>query len=349
MEAFAEAGAIFTPNQFAGAVHAELTSLTGIRNTALERANITTDPGVVGRLCGMHVTWGDDDGFLGRKMTHTDGRAYSYYELLWNWMTGQQPVNVIAPKPPETPEVPRPDAACRNGAPNVASPVVATASSASYDFQAPVTPDSIAVTFGSNLAAAAVTTSTIPWPTALGGVQIAVRDAASTVRQAPIYFVSPSQVLYLIPAGTVPGTAEITIGAQRFNVQVTATSPSIYAANQAGTGVAAASFLRVRSGQQTTGLLFDPMTNAAIPIGARAGDQVYLLLYGTGMRGGPATATVGGVNVPVAGPVAQSQYPGLDQINLGPLPLAIGAGLKEIVIRQGERTSNPVTVTFRRE
>jgi hypothetical protein len=51
--------------------------------------------------------------------------------------------------------------------------------------------------------------------------------------------------------------------------------------------------------------------------------------------------------VPVAGPVAQGQYQGLDQINLGPLPLRIGYGTKEIVIRQGEEISNFTTVTFR--
>ena len=63
------------------------------------------------------------------------------------------------------------------------------------------------------------------------------------------------------------------------------------------------------------------------------------------MRGGPAT--VGDVSVPVAGPVAQGQYHGLDQINLGPLPLRAGLGTKEIVIRQGEEISNITTVTFR--
>jgi len=74
--------------------------------------------------------------------------------------------------------------------------------------------------------------------------------------------------------------------------------------------------------------------------------KIYLLLYGTGMRGGPATATVGGVAVPVVGPVAQGQYQGLDQINLGPLPLRIGPGQRQIVIRQGDALANEVTVTF---
>jgi len=56
---------------------------------------------------------------------------------------------------------------------------------------------------------------------------------------------------------------------------------------------------------------------------------------------------VGDISVPVAGPVAQGQYQGLNQINLGPLPVRVGYGAKEIVIRQGEDISNITTVTLR--
>ena len=44
---------------------------------------------------------------------------------------------------------------------------------------------------------------------------------------------------------------------------------------------------------------------------------------------------------------AQSQYAGLDQINLGPLPGSLaGAGLVHIVITADGNTANPVTVVF---
>ena len=349
MENYEGTGLVFTPASFAQYLHDQTSALVNLRTTALERSSMTQNPGVAGRLCAVHVMWGEDDGFLGRKLSSPNGRAYSFYELLWNWMQGAQPSVLIEPKPPLTPDNPVLDSACSAKAPNASAPRTATASSASYDFQAPVAPESIAVTFGTNLAGTTSIATSIPWPATLGGVQITVRDSNNTTRQAPIYFVSPGQVLYLIPAGTVPGTAEVTIGTQRFSVEVAATSPSIYTANQRGTGVAAGTFVRVRNGQQTAGLLFDPSTNSAVPIGAKAGDQIYLILYGTGMRGGAATTTVGGVSVPAAGPVAQSQYPGLDQINLGPLPLKIGEGLKEIVIRQGERVANSVNVVFRAE
>jgi uncharacterized protein (TIGR03437 family) len=152
----------------------------------------------------------------------------------------------------------------------------------------------------------------------------------------------------LIPAGTAIGTARVQIGSQSSTVTVATTAPGVYSANSQGKGVAAATFLRITArGERSEGLLFDATTKADIGVPAAAGDQIYLILYGTGMRGGRATATVGGVEVPVSGPVAQSQYPGLDQVNLGPLPLRVGYGQKQIVIRQGEALANAVTVTFR--
>jgi len=50
-----------------------------------------------------------------------------------------------------------------------------------------------------------------------------------------------------------------------------------------------------------------------------ASDQVFLVLYGTGIRhrssDAAVTATVNGISVPVQS-AAQGTYPGLDQVNL---------------------------------
>lgn len=344
-----EAGFEATPAQIAQGLSDQLSALPNIRNTAIERASIGTVPGVAARNCAQHVTWGDDDGFLGKRLRSGPGAtAYSYYDLLWNWLTGATPSIVLAPRPPSTPTDPVADSICGAKAPSAPpAPSIATVSSASYKLDAPVAPESIVATFGAGLATATATATTTPWPTTLGGLQVTVTDARGVARLAPLYYVSPTQLLYLIPAGTATGAAQVSIGAQRHTIQVAATAPSLYSAAQNGQGVAAATFIRVTArGERTEGLLFDANTKAAVPIPVAAGDQIYLLLYGTGMRGGPATATIGDVSVPVAGPVAHGQYQGLDQINLGPLPLRVGAGQRQIVIRQGESLANAVTVTF---
>jgi uncharacterized protein (TIGR03437 family) len=262
---------------------------------------------------------------------------------LWNWMTGAQPSTILAPRPPATPDPPAIDDAVCSARASTSPPLPAapTASSASYDFTAPVAPESIVATFGTNLATATAVTANPQWDTTLAGLQVRVRDSLNVERVAPLYYVSPTQVMYLIPKGTAPGTATIILGAQQSTVEVAATSPGLYTANQRGTGVAAGTYIRITARGERTEALLDRGVPAA------AGDQLYLTLYGTGMRGGPATATVGDVSVPIAGPVAQPQYPGLDQINLGPLPLRIGYGTKTITIRQGDRVANTVQVNFR--
>jgi uncharacterized protein (TIGR03437 family) len=351
-ENFVDAGAPFTQAQVSQFLHDQLTALGNLRNTAVEKASIDFTPGAAGRICGVHVMWSDTDGFLGRKIrTGPTATAYSYYELLWNWMTGSAPSTVLAPKPPLTPEMPVFDSACDAKTPNAApGPAIATISSGSYALGAPVAPESIVATFGTGLANGTATAATNPWPTTLGGLQVTVTDSRGTARLAPLYFVSPGQLLYLIPAGTAAGTAQIGIGGQRTTVEVAATAPSIYTAAQNGKGVAAATYLKQSAqGVRTEDYLFDPLTKAPKPVPVSPGDRVYLILYGTGMRGGPATATVGDVAVPVSGPVAHGLYPGLDQINLGPLPLRIGPGQKQIVIRQDDAISNVTTVTFRVE
>lgn len=344
LESLVEAGTSATTLTLSQRLSDQLAELTNIRSTAAEKASITTTPGVAARNCGVHVMWSEDDGFLGKKIRAGTGQpAYSYYDLLWNWMTGASPTAVMEPKPPASPDPPAlDDAVCSaKASTSPALPAAPTASSASYDFGGPVAPESIVVTFGTNLANATAVTAKAEWDTTLGGLQVTVRDSANVSRVAPLYYVSPTQVMYLIPKGTAAGTATITLGAQTATVQVAATAPALYTANQRGTGVAAATYTRITA----SGARTDALINNGVP--ATAGDQIYLTLYGTGLQGGTATATVGDVNVPIAGPVAQPQYLGLDQINLGPLPLRIGYGTKAIVIRQGDAVANTVQVTFK--
>ena len=73
------------------------------------------------------------------------------------------------------------------------------------------------------------------------------------------------------------------------------------------------------------------------------------MLFGTGMRGftTEATATVGGEAVAVADLLAQPDFVGLDQANLGPLPRSlIGRGEVNILLTVDGKTANTVTVNI---
>jgi uncharacterized protein (TIGR03437 family) len=74
-------------------------------------------------------------------------------------------------------------------------------------------------------------------------------------------------------------------------------------------------------------------------------------LYGTGIRGlsslAAVTVTIGGIAVPVLSASAQSQFQGLDQVNVGPLQRTLaGKGNSSIVLQVDGRTANAVTVNI---
>ena len=76
-----------------------------------------------------------------------------------------------------------------------------------------------------------------------------------------------------------------------------------------------------------------------------ASDQVYLELFGSGIRGGKTvTATLGGGTPLSATSAAQPQYPGMDQVNvLVPKNMA-GRGEVDVVVTVDGAASNTVKV-----
>lgn len=233
----------------------------------------------------------------------------------------------------------------------------AALSSASYLADRPLAPEMIAAGFGAGLAASLAVNAAPTLPTELNGTRVEVTDSRGATRLAGLFAVAPAQVNFLVPAGTATGTATIKVRSGTGHevtgtAQIAATSPGIYSANQRGSGVAAAFALTVpASGERSQTLLFDPNSLAPVPVDLGSpGDQVFLILFGTGIRGltGAASATVGGEIVPVLGAVPQGQFPGLDQVNIGPLPRSLaGRGEAPIVIRVDGQAANPVTVSVR--
>jgi N-acetylneuraminic acid mutarotase len=105
--------------------------------------------------------------------------------------------------------------------------------------------------------------------------------------------------------------------------------------------------LRVnRDGSRTTSFLFADPPSRPAPFDPTG--EAYLLLFGTGMRGSrsEAAATIGATSIPIAGIAAQSEFPGLDQINLGPVPesLATKLGEQELRITIDGVSANTVTI-----
>jgi uncharacterized protein (TIGR03437 family) len=233
----------------------------------------------------------------------------------------------------------------------------ASVSAASY--QAENAAESIVAAFGVNLATSTAAATSLPLPTSLGGVTVLVDGVP-----ASLFFVSPTQINYALPEGTSPGTASVVVlnGSGVVTQGLLAVSdiaPSLFTADASGTGAPAGNLLRVKpTGQQLYESLvrFDATMNRLVPATIRRNneDQLFLVLYGTGLRYAPDTdrdsgngvaesieVTIGGVSAPVlyAGPAPG--FVGLDQINVQ-LPPGVAAGQNISVVLKARDNSGKV-------
>ncbi|MEP7339905.1 MAG: BACON domain-containing carbohydrate-binding protein, partial [Acidobacteriota bacterium] len=209
----------------------------------------------------------------------------------------------------------------------------AVVSAATYDGPQ-LASESIAVAFGADLATGTAVPRTI-LPTSLAGTTIKVIDSTGAERLAPLFFASPNQVNYLVPAGTALGPALIAINSASGNitadtVQIARVAPGLFSTDGTGRGLAAAVVLRVKAdGKQTYEPVgrFDPVQNSLVALPVDLGpdlgsssDRVFLILFGTGLRNRRSLADVktqiGGTVVSAAFVGAQGTLAGLDQINL---------------------------------
>jgi uncharacterized protein (TIGR03437 family) len=177
--------------------------------------------------------------------------------------------------------------------------------------------------------------------------RLTIRDSAGAASTPAAVYSSDTQINFIWPASAL-GDATLSVESAGFTdsyaVSVTGTIPGLFSANGSGQGLAAANVIIVNNDKTVTTRL---VTDGPIPV--LGGTEIYLVLYGTGIRShspGGVTAQVAGraVDVLYAGP--QDAYPGLDQINLR-IPLTVGGfGSVQIVVTVDGSQSNSVTATF---
>ncbi len=185
----------------------------------------------------------------------------------------------------------------------------------------PAAPQSITSAYGTGLAST-----------------VSVKDSAGVSNAATVLYASPTQVNFVIPSTSL-GAAVVTIGTQTAAMLISAIAPELYILDSSG--LAAAYVVQVSaSGVQTVG-------SVSTPIDVSSG-QVYLILFGTGIRGAGSnvSVTIGGVGAPVAYSGPQGATPGLDQVNvLIPAQLA-GSGVVKIVLTAAAIAANVVNIAI---
>ncbi len=238
---------------------------------------------------------------------------------------------------------------------------VAISSAATYR-RTTVAVESIVTVFGTGLATNSTPAFSAPLPTTLVGTTVKVRDKSGIERLSPLFYVSPEQINFQIPAGTAYGSANVTIssGIGELSIgsaEISAVEPGLFTFDATGRGLPAAVVARFRSNlppQFEPVARFDAALNKWIaePIDlGPASDQVYLIIFGTGfrLRSSPqsVTARIGAVDAPTLSAGAQGSYFGLDQVNLLLPRSLIGRGDVDVVLTVDGRPANTVFVNVR--
>ncbi len=222
--------------------------------------------------------------------------------------------------------------------------------------------DSIVAVFGQSLAGETQTAMQMPLPETLAGTSVVVTDRAGVTHYAPLFFVSPTQINYLLPAHAAEGLAQVRITNANGQtstglIQIADVAPSLFTVNADGQGLAAAVVLRQRrdgSRQIEPLAVFDPAVGQfkAAPIELRDdGEQVFVLLFGSGWRNLPdasvVKATADGIPVDVLFAGAQGEFAGLDQLNVR-LPQSLrGHGETTLTVSVNGLAANAVKLVIR--
>ena len=185
-----------------------------------------------------------------------------------------------------------------------------------------------------------------------------VTDSAGVARIAPLMFVSPVQINFVVPSGTAAGVAQFSISGGAGPVNTTgliqSVAPALFSMSGDGKGVAAAQAIQTANTNppaQTPVPVFQCTGSSpceAVPIALSANATTTLVLYGTGLRNRSSlanvTANINGVDVTVLYAGAQPDYAGLDQVNLA-LPTSLeGSGAVNVVLTVDGQTANVVGI-----
>ncbi|MBK9314233.1 MAG: heme-binding protein [Acidobacteria bacterium] len=226
---------------------------------------------------------------------------------------------------------------------------VVSVNAASY--QGSLAPGAIAAAFGTNLAARVESAQYLPLPIEIGGTSVRLIDSQNRQHAAPLFFVSPGQINYLIPEQMSRGTGRMIVminGIQvsEGQVQIVDASPAMFTTSFNGRGLPVA--LTTFDGSYYNSVI-NPDGSARPVSPGSVWRPNYLMLFGTGLRhAGNLRIRIGGQEVAPMYSGAQGAFAGLDQINLA-LPPNLPGGMTDIVITADGRSSNIVQLRIQGE
>lgn len=218
-------------------------------------------------------------------------------------------------------------------------------------------PGSIFSIFGDLLSGETVQAEGLPLPSELGATQLRL-TVGSQNRLAPLFYVSPTQINFLVPFDLPFGGGSLEVlrnglSSPPFPITLEPLAPALFTANADGKGVPAGYYIRVFGEAQVRGELYTcPEEQPCVPLPLESPDpneDVFLILFGTGFRNFTGTkpeVNIGSTLAEVTFVGPHPDFAGLDQINIKIPRLLLGTGLQTLTIKHLDKLANEVTVHF---
>ena len=228
------------------------------------------------------------------------------------------------------------------------APTLVTASAASYRVE-PLAPGSIATVFGPGIGGQPIYLKFI----------LALDDppAPYITRKLAPFSSSSDQSNFLIPSDFPEGQVEITIGNQRGLLSIASQAPGIFTADASEGKLPAAASVLVKTDRTQ---VYEPVarldasTGRFLPVTidlGPEGEQVYLVIFGTGWRRPTLTENtivyIGGVKASVQYTGVQGTFAGLDQMNVLIPRNLVGKGKVDVLVTVDGKTANPVEISIK--
>jgi len=188
------------------------------------------------------------------------------------------------------------------------------------------------------------------WVTSFGSRlegDLELTDSAGQAFRVMPSYASATQINYLVPEEAALGriTAVVqregkTTGQGVFWLERVA--PALFTATFDGQGVPAGQLLRIKAdGTRAFETLAQPIEFL------EAGERLFLILYGTGIRRASSTLlSLGKETASITFAGAQGEYAGLDQVNAEVPRTAAGSGKVDVVLLADNKAANTVTLEF---
>ena len=207
----------------------------------------------------------------------------------------------------------------------------------------PLAPESLGAAFGASLESPVE-----------GGTTVAITDSAGRSRNARLIYVSPHQINFQIPPGMEQGAATISVSGAGIPtvsapIEIAQAAPALFMGNAAGV---ATGYLLSVDISGVTKQYFSTTQNGlvvAAPLDVTSGAVgLYLVLFGTGIRGAAASCVIDSgipyAQISFAGPKSLDMV-GVDQVNVL-LPPSLPSGTLPIAFNCGGGVTNTVYVTI---